>query len=121
MRFKVDENLPIEVADRLRENAHDASTVLQEGLGGQPDVRISQVCKDEQRSLITLDTDFSDIRTYPPGEYPGIIVLRLKRHEKGHVLSLVDRLVRLVSVEPLAGHLWIVEENRVRILGPNER
>lgn len=34
MRFKVDENLPIEVAEMLRQAGHDAATVLEQHLGG---------------------------------------------------------------------------------------
>lgn len=40
MRFKVDENLPVEAADLLRQHAHDALTVNQQ-LNGQPDARIA--------------------------------------------------------------------------------
>jgi hypothetical protein len=37
MRFKIDENLPIDAAELLAAAGHDAHTVLQEGLGGNPD------------------------------------------------------------------------------------
>jgi hypothetical protein len=30
MRFKVDDNLPIEVAEALRQEGHDAATVLEQ-------------------------------------------------------------------------------------------
>ena len=66
MRFKIDENLPIEAADLLNQRGHDAQTVLQEELSGAPDTDIASVCKREKRALLTLDTDFSDIRTYRP-------------------------------------------------------
>jgi hypothetical protein len=38
-------------------------------------------------ALVTLDTDFCDIRKYSPQDYHGLIVLRLKRQDKPHVLS----------------------------------
>jgi predicted nuclease of predicted toxin-antitoxin system len=44
MRFKVDENLPADVAAVLREAGHYASTVLEEGLGGALDSAIASVC-----------------------------------------------------------------------------
>ena len=81
MKFKVDENLPIEVVRLLENNGHDAQTVLGQNLGGEPDSRIAQVCKKEKRALITLDTDFSDIRTYPPEKCFALIVLRLKTQD----------------------------------------
>lgn len=117
MKFKIDENLPVEVANLLTEQEHDALTVFQENLDGAPDSYISIVCRREKRALITLDTDFADIRSYPPKDFSGLIVLRLKRQDKPHVLSVIKRLIRLLPNEPLEHHLWIVEEERVRISG----
>lgn len=77
MRFKLDENLPIEFAHLLRMHGHDAVTVLDQGLGGAPDPDLAQVCSRENRVLVTFDTDFSDIRMYPPDTHSGIVVLRL--------------------------------------------
>lgn len=117
MKFKVDENLPVEVADLLGLAGHDATTVLAQNLGGSPDQDLVSICQDEDRALITLDTDFTDIRTYPPKQYPGLVVLRLRRQGKVSVMSTLERLIPLLSSETLAQHLWIVEESRVRIRG----
>jgi len=40
-----------------------------------------------------------------------------KRQDKPYVLSVVSRLINILLKEPLHGHLWIVEEGRVRISG----
>ena len=76
MTFKVDENMPIEAADDLRQAGHDALTVMDQQLAGQPDPRVAAVCRAEGRALVSLDLDFSDIRVYPPADYCEIIVLR---------------------------------------------
>ena len=34
MKFKIDENLPVEVAELLREAGHDAATAIEQQLGG---------------------------------------------------------------------------------------
>ena len=120
MKFKVDENLPIEVVRLLENNGHDALTVLEQNLGGEPDSRIAQVCTKEKRALITFDTDFLDIRTYPPEEFFGLIVFRLKTQDKSRVLSVVGQLINILFKEPLDRHLWIVEEDRVRISGGDD-
>ena len=77
MRFKLDENLPVEFASLFRRSGRDAVTVLDQGLGGARDPELASVCSEEGRVLVTFDTDFSDIRTYPPKASSGIIVLRL--------------------------------------------
>jgi predicted nuclease of predicted toxin-antitoxin system len=117
MKFKVDENLPVEAAEVLRQAGHDAVTVLEQQLGGAPDSVIASICRQEGRGLVTLDTDFADIRVYPPTDFPGLIVLRLRRQDKRHVIEALERLTPLLSSEPLECHLWIVEETRVRIRG----
>jgi predicted nuclease of predicted toxin-antitoxin system len=117
MKFKIDENLPVEAAESLHQMGYEAATVLEQGLGGGADARIASVCQQEGRALVTLDTDFADIRSYPPGEYPGLIVLRLKRQDKLHVLEIIGRLKETLLSEALEGYLWIVEEGRVRIRG----
>jgi predicted nuclease of predicted toxin-antitoxin system len=86
-------------------------------MGGQPDTNVASVCQREGRTVVTLDLDFADIRTYPPGDYAGIIVLRLARLEKHHVLSVVQRLLVVLEHEPLLGKLWIVGEASVRVRG----
>ena len=110
MRFKIDENLPIEVAHTLTEGGHEASTALEQGLGGKPDVDVAEVCQRDALVLITLDTDFADIRVYPPKEFPGLIVLRLRQQDNNHVINLIPRLMQILSSESPAGQLWIVEE-----------
>jgi predicted nuclease of predicted toxin-antitoxin system len=85
VKFKADENLPIEIAALLRSAAHDALTVGEQKLQGETDPHIIEICKQEERILLALDLDFSDIRTYPPQKYPGIIVLRLRYQDKPHV------------------------------------
>lgn len=116
MRFKVDENLPIGVAELLRDNGHDAMTIFDQQMVGELDPKVANVCKAEKRALITLDLDFSDIRTYPPVEYPGIVILRPRTQSKPDVLALMGKLIPLLDgSELLAGNLWIVQENGIRI------
>jgi predicted nuclease of predicted toxin-antitoxin system len=115
MNFKIDENLPVEAAQVLRQAGHDATTVLEEGLGGSRDAKLAVICRREQRALITLDKDFADIRTYPPSEYNGLVVIRLPQQDKPSVLALMKRLLTILEQEVLAQKLWIVDMRRVRI------
>jgi predicted nuclease of predicted toxin-antitoxin system len=117
MKFKVDENLPLEVAALLAEAGHDALTVQDQTLGGRPDPDIAAVCRQEGRAVVTLDLDFADIRAYPPADYGGIIVLRLARLDKRRILSAVQRLLGVFENETLIGKLWIANETTVRIRG----
>ena len=115
MKFKIDENMPLEVAGLLRDAGYDAATVPEQNLTGTSDANLSAVCRQEEHILVILDNDFADIRTYPPGKSPGIMVMRLNRQDKVHVLEVFRHAIRLLPTEPIERHLWIVEEDKIRI------
>jgi predicted nuclease of predicted toxin-antitoxin system len=92
-------------------------TVVEQGLNGGPDSEVSEVCRRENRTLITLDLDFANIRSYPPVDFPGIIVLRLRTQDKQSVLAIVSRLIQMFATHPLNHHLWVVDDVAVRIRG----
>ena len=115
VRFKLDENLPEELAELLRQGGHDAQTVVDQGFGGASDTDIAAICRREGRTIITFDTDFADIREYPPSAHPGIVVLRLDSQARDHTLAIGARLLRAWTDQPLDGQLWIVDESRIRV------
>jgi predicted nuclease of predicted toxin-antitoxin system len=115
MRFKIDENLPQESADLLRQASHDAVTVIAQRMGGGPDPNLATVCNSKGRVLVTLDLDFADIRAYPRVEYRGFIVLRPTSQAKSHVLNLLQLAIERLPSEELTGKLWVVDEGGIRI------
>ena len=117
MQFKIDENLPAEIAELLIHAGHDAVTVISQRLQGKPDPVIVKVCVRERRVLVTLDLDFADIRAYPPHRYPGFLVLRVRRQDKKHLVRVFQRVIPMLKQEPVKGRLWIIEETQVRIRG----
>ncbi len=52
MRFKLDENLPYRAADTFLEAGHDADTVYDEDLPGQPDEAVLAAAVSENRVLV---------------------------------------------------------------------
>ena len=115
MKFKIDENLPVEFAHELRAIGHDAVTVFEQRMGGTSDEDLFSVCINEDRILMTLDIDFADIRMYPPSVSPGIIVFRIQPQDKNRLLYCLGRIIPLLGKEQIFRMLWIVEEDRIRI------
>ncbi len=115
MRFKIDENLPVEAKNIFHQGGFDATTVADEGLAGSLDETIAAVCGREDRVIVTLDLGFADIRVYPPQDYAGLIVLRLARQDRAAVLQIIERLLPALNSERLENRLWIVDERRIRI------
>jgi predicted nuclease of predicted toxin-antitoxin system len=116
VKVKLDEHLGESEAQFLRESGIEVSTVLSQDLSGTRDEILIEVCRAEDRMLVTLDQDFASPLKYPPERYKGLVILRppaattaLKR------LALETFLIHLKSNPDPAGALWIVEIGRVRI------
>ena len=115
MKFKVDENLPADVRDDLRDMGHDAELVSDEGLTGSPDEVLLEHIRREKRTLLTPDKGIADVRSYPPSHYHGIVVFRPATSGQGTVLSFVRRhLPALLQLE-VDGRLLVVTDRSVRI------
>ena len=118
MLVKLDENLARAHASFLRAAGHDAERVTDEHLSGAPDDVVWQRACDEGRFFITLDLDFSDIRSYPPGTHPGILLLRPHNTGRAAVLNVLSSVLRDHGLESLRGCLAVADENRTRIRRP---
>ena len=95
---------------------HDACTVAAQKLTAADDRHLIEICRREGRALVTLDVDFANPLVFPPADYAGIAVIRLPKGPTAADLQAgLETLVRALSVESLAGKLWIVERGRVRI------
>ena len=114
-QFKLAKNLPAAAAIRLRGAGFETATVLSQNLGGAQDARVAEVCQNEGRVLVTLDLDFADIRVFPHGSGPGIVVLRSSHQDLTSVLKLVDDLIEALKAHAIEGSLWFVEPGRVRV------
>lgn len=113
--LKLDENIPDLVSEILQTAGHDVALARNEQLAGASDDRLLEAVMAEARVLVTFDLDFSDIRRYDPSGTPGVIVLRLRNQSLPHVRRAALALATLLSSEPLAGRLWIVSKDRLRI------
>jgi predicted nuclease of predicted toxin-antitoxin system len=121
VKFKIDENLPVEVRELFRTAGHDALTVVDQQLGGCSDSDLAAVCNSEDRALVTADTDFANILAYPPGESGGFVVLRTNNQSKHATLAFIPRILAALALEPIGHRLWIVESDRIRVRGPEAR
>lgn len=112
MRIKLDENVHGDARDALTGWGHDVATVHEERLAGHPDADVAAAVKAEGRCLVTFDLDFADPRKFPPVEFAGIVVLRLRVPTSK---LQVRRIVGFFAAQPdVTGRLWIVDETRAR-------
>lgn len=77
MRFKLDENFGPTVHQVFEKRGLDCRTVVEEGLSGSPDSEVLAAAIGEERVLVTLDKDFSNVLSFPPATTCGVAVVNL--------------------------------------------
>lgn len=114
MRFKLDENLPVELVAELARLGHDADTVHAEELTGEPDPRIVEAASAEGRILLTLDKGLADITAYPPGTHAGIVLFRPVSAGRETAFGFVQRHLARLESGLAAGRITVVTETGIR-------
>ena len=118
MKIKLDENLSCHLKDFLHSLGHDVKTTYEEGLTGKEDNLVAAVAQKEERMLLSLDKEFADLRKYPPGSHPGIIIFRPKQLGPGTVIPLIQKFMREVNLEEFQRYIVVVDQERIRVRKP---
>ena len=115
VRFKIDEDLPRQIADLLNARGHDAATVVGQGWQGIPDEILWPRVQQESRWLITADKGFADLRQYPPGTHAGVILLRSQEESRRAYLELATMAIERLKLDEIAGAIVVVTYRGVRM------
>ncbi len=115
MKIKLDENLSRHLKSTLIDAGHEAHTAADEGLLGKADADVAAAAKSEGMMVFTLDVAFADLRRFPPGEHPGIILFRPATRGPLAVNAFVLDFIRQQNLESLAGSITVVEHGRIRV------
>ncbi len=115
MRFLVDNALSPVLAEGLRQAGHDAAHVRQYGLQAASDEVIFEQAAQEDRILISADTDFGSILALRREKKPSVILLRRVTHRPAsQVVLLLANLPQLEA--PLRkGSIVVFNLGRMRI------
>ena len=120
MKLKLDENLSRHLKPVLAAMEHDVTTVADENLLYRPDIEIARSAKDENRILLTLDVEFADLRKYPPGSHPGIILFRPYSLSPISVNKFIADFIRHADLINLSACVAVVDPTHVRVRSPKK-
>lgn len=121
MKLKLDENVDLRVVTFLRLAGHDVETVPNQGLTSAPDVELINVCRQEERGLVTADRGFGNRMRFNPSEYAGIVVIRLtSRANFTEWREAIETLILGLEQAEVFGKLWIIRQGTIQEYQPTE-
>jgi predicted nuclease of predicted toxin-antitoxin system len=115
VRLLVDEALQDAVAHRLADAGHDVTHIRLLGLAGHTDDEVMALALDENRLLVTTDTDFGTILALTGAAGPNVLLLRgIGDSVDVRVAAIIDLLPR-IEYELAQGAVVVLEEDRYRV------
>jgi len=116
VRFLIDNALSPIVAERLRQDGHDAVHVRDLQLSAAADEEIFSRAQRDDRIVVSADTDFGTLIALRQERKPSIILFRGHRDRHPERQSAL-LLANLAQLEPdlSYGCVAVIEEARVRV------
>lgn len=115
MKFIIDNAVSPALADGLVEKGYDAIHVRALGMAAAPDEEIFELAAQQDRVVVSADTDFGTLLAFRQSAKPSFILFR--QTDKRPASQLRALLTHLSQLEDdlLAGCVAVFEDQRIRI------
>lgn len=113
LRFQVDVNVGIAVTDNLRDSGYDV--VFAGDLDWcMPDIDMLSLARQEQRIILTLDTDFGELVYHAQQSHAGVLLLRMPGATRDEKIGIVQEIIDRYGGQ-LPEHICVYRQGRLRI------
>ena len=114
MRFLLDMPVSVRVAERLRQLGHDAVHIRERGLQSISDEEILKIAVAENRVMVSMDLDFSQLIATRAMGWPSLILFRIENVKPMEVADLLQYIVKTYSSELESGVILSVTDTYIR-------
>ncbi len=111
----LDQGLPRSAASLLRDEGWDVLHTGDTGLSRSTDRQILEFARNEQRVIITLDSDFHTILALTNASTPSVIRIRLEGLRGPDLALLIKKIWPRVEPQVKKGAMVTVTESGIRI------
>ena len=115
MKFLVDMPVSPRVAAWLTEQGHDAVHAAAKGLAQAPDSELLDRAVQEERIVITADTDFPQLLALSRAATPGVILFRGGGYTAAEMIDLLRKMLTTASSDDLSTSVCVVDRRQIRL------
>jgi len=119
VKILTDENISPKVTAFLRQYGLDILDTKEQHWYGKDDEDLLSIAYQEQRFVLTHDSDFGTLAINEGKLYYGILYLRLKNLKPQNVIRVCEHVLQK-DVDAFPGTIMVIEETRIRIRYPSK-